>query len=157
VWHRGRAKLLCFRKIKAFILVEVLIALSITAISLVPLLHLLVVSIFMVDSAGCLSKATLIGNAKLAEVVSKGYPEVGSDRDVIEDESSNVTFKLQVSISDAHAKELEDINVSGLREVSVSVTWMDGQRQKRISLSTYISIDQIVASTTLIGKNTPQQ
>lgn len=146
-----------FRKIRAFTLVEVLLALSITAIALVPLLHLLVVSISMVDSAGCLSQATLIANAKLSEVISKGYPEIGNDKGYIENEGSDIVFVWQVSVTDAHTKELEDIGLSGLRKVNVAVTWNEGQREKQVSLSTYVCIDQIVTRTTLEGKGSPQQ
>ena len=75
--HRRRSKLLFVNRIRAFTYVEVLLALSITAIGLVPLMHFLVVSISLVDSARYLSQATLIGNAKLAEFVGKGYPDIG--------------------------------------------------------------------------------
>lgn len=157
VRHRRRPKLLYFRKIRAFTLVEVLLALSITVISLVPLLHLLVVSISMVDSAGCLSRATLIANAKLAEVVGKGYPEIGTDSGNIENEGNDVVFEWQVSVTDARSKELEDIGLSGLRKVNVAITWNEGRAQKQMSLSTYVSIDQIVTRTTLKGKGSPQR
>ena len=136
---------------------EVLLALSITVISLVPLLHLLAVSISMVDSAGCLSQATLIANAKLAEVIGKGYPEIGTDSGEVENEGSDVVFEWQVSVTDARAKELEDIGLSGLRRVNVVVTWLEGQRRKQVSLSTYVCTDQIVTRTTLEGKGSPQQ
>lgn len=157
VRHHRKPKLLRFHKIRAFTLVEVLLALSIIVISLVPLLHLMVVSISMVDSAGCLSQATLISNAKLSEVISKGYPEIGTDSGEVENEGSDVVFKWQVSVTDVRTKELEDIGLSGLRRVSVAVTWNEGQREKQVSLSTYVSIDQIVTRITLKRENIPQQ
>lgn len=149
--------MLCVSEIKAFTLVEVLIALTITVISLVPLLHLLVTSISMMDTAGCLSRATLIGKAKLAEVIAQGYPEIGTDNGNFENEGNEVIFEWQVSVTDALAKELEEIGLTGLRRVNVAVTWREGLGQKQVSLSTYVSIDQVVTMTALEGKSTPQQ
>ncbi|MBL7186791.1 MAG: prepilin-type N-terminal cleavage/methylation domain-containing protein [Phycisphaerae bacterium] len=148
---------MCVSEIKAFTLVEVLIALTITVISLVPLLHLLVTSISMMDTAGCLSRATLIGKAKLAEVIAQGYPEIGTDNGNFENEGNEVIFEWQVSVTDALAKELEEIGLTGLRRVNVAVTWREGLGQKQVSLSTYVSIDQVVTMTALEGKSTPQQ
>lgn len=136
---------------------EVLLALSIVVIGLVPLLHLLVVSILMVDSAGCLSQATLIGNAKLAEVVGEGYPEIGTDSGDIENEGSDVVFEWEVSAADDSPIELEEMNLSGLRRVNVTVVWNEGIRQRQISLSTYIALDQTVTQTTSEPQSTPQQ
>ena len=155
--RRRGPKLLCVSEIKAFTLVEVLIALTITVISLVPLLHLLVTSISMMDTAGCLSRATLIGKAKLAEVIAQGYPEIGTDNGNFENEGNEVIFEWQVSVTDALAKELEEIGLTGLRRVNVAVTWREGLGQKQVSLSTYVSIDQVVTMTALEGKSTPQQ
>ena len=140
---------LYLRKLKAFTLLEVLIALSITAIGLIPLLHLLVTSISVMDSAGCLSQASLIGNAKLAEVAGMGCPHVGTDSGTINYEGSDIIFKWQVIVADAHIKEFEGIDLRDLRKVSVDVIWNEGQKQKQISLSTYVTTDQMTIVNTL--------
>ena len=157
VRHRRRSKLLCVSETKAFTLVEVLIALAITVISLVPLLHLLVTSISMMDTAGCLSRATLIGKAKMAEVVGEGYPEIGTDNGNVENEGNEVVFGWQVSVTDALINELEEIGLSGLRQVNVAVTWREGLGQKEVLLSTYVSMDQVVTRTALEGKSIRHQ
>jgi len=138
-------------------MVEVLIALTITVISLVPLLHLLVTSISMMDTAGCLSRATLIGKAKMAEVVGEGYPEIGTDNGNVENEGNEVVFGWQVSVTDALINELEEIGLSGLRQVNVAVTWREGLGQKEVLLSTYVSMDQVVTRTALEGKSIRHQ
>lgn len=118
---------------------EVLIALSITAIALVPLLHLLVTSITIMDSAGCISRASLIGNAKLAETVGRGYPQIGTDSGVIREQDRDVAFKWKVTVADARDKELSELNLNDIRSVTVTVMWDEGQRQKNISVSTYVT------------------
>jgi len=146
-------KCLYLHKLKAFTLLEVLIALSVTAIGLIPLLHLLVTSISVMDSAGCLSQASLIGNAKLAEVVGMGRPHVGTDSGTINYEGSDVIFKWQVIVADAHIREFEGIDLSDLRKVNIDVIWNERQRQKQTSLSTYVTTNQMTIVNTLRGNS----
>ena len=136
---------------------EVLLALSIVVIGLVPLLHLLVRSISIVDSAQCLSQATLIGSAKLAEAVSAGCPEIGTDNGRIENEDNDLVFEWKVSVADDSLRELEEMNLSGLRKVNVTVVWNEGIRQRQISLSTYVTLDNTVVQTTLEPQSTPKR
>ncbi len=125
----------------AFTLMEVLVALAITAISVIPLLHLLVTSISTMDSAGCLSHASLIANEKLAETVSRGYPELGTESGVIDNKENNVAYYWQVDVTDARQKELADLNLRDLRKVNVCVQWNQGQAKKQISMSTLVCGD----------------
>ena len=97
----SKNKLSSSRKIRAFTLIEVLISLSIVAIALVPLLQLLVRSINVMDSASCLSRASLIGNAKLAEIAGKGYPQIGTDSGVIRQQGRENVFQWEVKVTDA--------------------------------------------------------
>ena len=139
-----KIKRLYFNKVKGFTLMEVLIALAIMAISLIPLLHLLVVSISMRDSASCLSYASMAANAKLAEAVSKGYPELGTESGIIDNETSKVAYKWQVDITDARQKDFEELHLSNLRTVKVCVMWNQGQIKKQVNVSTLISPESTV-------------
>jgi type II secretory pathway pseudopilin PulG len=132
-------------KVSAFTLVEVLLALAVIVIGLVPLLHLLIVSVLTVSSADCLSEATMIGNAKMAEVVGAGYPDLDTDRGSIESENNNTVFDWQVTVTDAHIDGLEDTDLTGLRKVNVAVTWNEGIGQKGIYFSTYVCAEHIVS------------
>jgi prepilin-type N-terminal cleavage/methylation domain-containing protein len=138
-------KISYFHKVKAFTLVEVLIALAITAISLIPLLHLLVISISAMDSASCLSQASLIANAKLAEAVSRGYPKLGTENGIID--NSNVLYEWHVNITDEQQKITEKLTLSDLRKVNVSVLWSQGQAKRQINVSTLISPERAVTET----------
>ncbi len=140
-----------FHKAPAFTLLEVLIALAVTAISLIPLLHLLVISISAMDSASCLSHASLIANAKLAEAVSRGYPELGTENGFID--NSNVLYEWQVNITDDRQKMNEKLTLSDLRKVNVSVLWNQGQTKKQINVSTLISPERVVTETVYHDKN----
>ena len=146
MWKNSTTKL-SLRSIRAFTLIEVLIALAITLIGLVPLLHLLTTSILMTDSAWNLSQATLIGNARLAEVISHNDLKIGTDKGSIECQEKEIVFDWQSKVTEADIEELQEINPTGLRKVTVTVMWPEGQSQKEISLTTYFFIDKTVIKT----------
>jgi prepilin-type N-terminal cleavage/methylation domain-containing protein len=135
---------LSLRKIRAFTLIEVLIALAITLIGLVPLLHLLTTSILMTDSAWNLSQATLIGNARLAEVISQNDLKIGTDKGSVESREKEIVFDWQSEVTQADIEELQEIYPTDLRKVTVIVMWPEGQNKKKISLTTYVFIDKTV-------------
>ena len=137
-------------KISAFTLIEVLVALAITVIGLVPLLHLLTTSILMTDSAWNLSQATLIGNAKLAEVISDNNLEIGTDQGSVESQEKEIVFDWQSKVTEEQIEELEDMGLMGMHKVTVTVMWHEGQSRKQIFLTTYVFIDKTVTKTSAI-------
>ena len=150
MWKNSKTRLLNPGKIDAFTLIEVLIALAITLIGLVPLLHLLTTSILMADSAWNLSQATLIGNSKLAEVIAENNLEIGIDQGSVESEEKEIVFDWQSKVIEANINELEDTGLKDLRKVTVTVTWHEGQSQKQIFLTTYVFVDKTVTKTSAI-------
>lgn len=150
MWKNSKTRLLNPGKIDAFTLIEVLIALAITLIGLVPLLHLLTTSILMADSAWNLSQATLIGNSKLAEVIAENNLEIGIDQGSVESEEKEIVFDWQSKVIEANINELEDTGLKDLRMVTVTVTWHEGQSQKQIFLTTYVFVDKTVTKTSAI-------
>ncbi len=140
---------MCRQRRNGFTLIEVLVALAITAISLAALLRLLVININTMDTASCLSRAGIIANAKLAEVVSGGYPKVGTDSGRIEYEDNNTVYSWQVNVTDEKVDKLEKLNLHGLRKVNVRVQWNQGQREKEISMSTFVCPDREIKDTLL--------
>ena len=132
------------RTIRGFTLIEVLIALAVTVIGLVPLLHLLTSSILMTDSAWNLSQATLIANARIAEVISQNDIKIGTEKGSVECREKEIVFDWQSKITQAYIEELQEANTNGLLKVTVTVMWPEGQGQKEISLTTYVFIDKTV-------------
>jgi len=150
MWKNSKTRLLNLGKIDAFTLIEVLIALAITLIGLVPLLHLLTTSILMADSAWNLSQATLIGNSKLTEVITENNLEIGTDKGSVESQEKEIVFDWKSTVTEADIEELEDTGLTGLRKVMVTVMWREGQNQKQIFLTTYVFIDKTVTKTSAI-------
>ena len=150
MWKNSKTKLSSLQITRGFTLIEVLIALAITVIGLVPLLHLLTASILMTDSAWNLSQATLIGNTRLAEVVSQNDLEIGTERGSIENQDKDMVFEWQSKVTEAFIEELQETNLADLRKVTVTVMWYEGQRSKQISLTTYVFIDKTMVKSSAI-------
>ncbi len=143
----GKTRLLYLHKVGAFTLIEVLIALAVTVIGLVPLLHLLTTSILMTDSAWNLSQATLIGNSRLVEVITGNNLEIGTDKGSVESQEKEIVFDWQSNVTEAQIEELEDTGLTGIHKVTVTVMWHEGQNRKQIFLTTYVFIDKTVTKT----------
>ena len=140
-------------KRKGFTLIEVLVALAITAISLVALLRLLVININTMDSASYLSRASIIGNEKLAEVVGDGNPETGTQSGRIQYEDNNAIFNWFVNVTDEQPEGIDKLNLHGLKKVNVRVVWKQGRNEKEISMSTYTCPDNEIKDV-LMADNT---
>lgn len=137
----------------AFTLLEVLVALAITAIGLVPLLHLLITSISAMDSASYLSHATFIANEKLAEAEDKGYTRLGNESGVIENEDNNAVYKWQVDVTEPQQSEIKELKLNGLKKINVCVLWNEGLTKKQVTMSTLIYPEQESSNTKKPDRN----
>ena len=122
-----------------FTLIEVIVALAVMAIGLVTLLNLQLVSIRMTHHAYAKSQAALLAEARMAEAIANGFPEIGSMTGTVEDADRAIAFDWQTTVSDLHVAAFQDTAVSGLRRVEVVVTWEAGQSLERVSMSTCVS------------------
>lgn len=147
---KSKSKFFSLSTVRAFTLIEVLIALVITVMALVPLLHLLTTSILMNDSAWNLSQATQIGNARLAEVISQADPDVGTDKGSVESLTKEMVFDWQSQVTEAFIEELEETDLADLRKVTVTVTWDEGQSRKQIFFTTYVFVDKSMIKSSAI-------
>ena len=141
------------RERNGFTLIEVLVALAITAISLVALLRLLVVNINTMDSASYLSRASLIGNEKIAEIVSDGNLENGTQSGLIQYDDNNTVFNWQVNVTEEQPEGIKTINLHGLKKVNVRVVWKQGRSERQVSMSTYICPDKEIKDVLMADNN----
>ena len=126
---------------RAFTLLEVVIALAITSISLLALLKLHVVSSALADTAELTSQAVLIGDGKIAETLAEGYPNLGVTTGIVE--HSNISFPWRREVTEAHPAQFGNFNPNLLkteiRKISVNIKWKTGLGYKYFDLSTYIA------------------
>jgi general secretion pathway protein I len=134
----------------AFTLVEVLVALCIVLIALVPLLQLHVVSIDGQDSATRLAHAVDVAQEVMAEVAGAVPCELGTRVGQAQPRAEGDVYDWRATVEQAEWSGLRDINLDGLRRIEVVVTWRNGIRARQVSLCTwvYVSISSVPARAT---------
>ncbi len=123
-----------------FTLMEVLVALCIVLIALVPLIHLHVASIRMIDSGSHMARATLVAGDRLAEILARDVPELGKSSGHVKDETRDVVYRWTSVVTDAPVPALESARLMGLRQVHVDVAWQDGEREAAVSFDTLVCL-----------------
>jgi len=137
-FHRTRRRT-PFAKSPGFTFLEVLIALCILLIALVPLIQLHVTSIRLIDSSSRAARATLLANAKLAEITATEIPELGRANGRIE-ESRGLTFHWRSIVEKADPPELAEAALLGIRHVHVEMSWREGSQDATVSADTFVRI-----------------
>ena len=123
-----------------FTLMEILVALCIVLIALVPLIHLHVTSIRMIDSGSHMARATLVAGDRLAEILARDVPELGKSSGRVKDETRGTVYHWSSVVTDAPVPALESARLMGIRQVHVDVTWQDGEREAIVSLDTLVHV-----------------
>jgi len=123
-----------------FTFMEILVALCIVLIALVPLIHLHVTSVHMIDSGSHIARATLVANDRLAEILARDIPELGKLSGRVEEETRGTVYRWTSTVTDAPLPQLESVRLMGIRQVHVDVTWQDGEREAMVSLDTLVHI-----------------
>jgi type II secretion system protein I len=116
-----------------FSFIEAAVALAIVSICLLTLLALHTTSINLADAAHQNTEAALLAEQKMAEILALGYPQTGNDSG-----TEKTGFKWRTEITDAEPPLLKT-DITGLRKVTVDVTWNRGETAKNLRISSYIA------------------
>lgn len=122
---------------RAFTFVEVIVALAVVSISLLALLRLHIISITMADAAETTSQAIFLAEGKIAEALALVYPEVGTSSGSVE--NNNLRFCWQTEVADLGLQQTDEADITGLRKISVDVSWKEGAGRKQLQMSTYVA------------------
>ena len=122
---------------RGFSFVEVVIALAIVSISLLALIRLHLGSIRLAETARMTSRAVFLADQKIAEMLALGYPKEGANCGTAEEDA--VCLHWQTEVTSLQLPQLEQADVTGLREISVDVSWEQGIGRKHIRMSTYVA------------------
>lgn len=125
----------------AFTFVEVMVALAIVSISLLALIRLHIISINMTDAAEIAAQATFVAEEKIADTLALGYPEEGTCSGAVE--KNGLVFDWRTEVTGLRPRELAKVDVAGLREILVDVSWKQGTGRKHLQMSTYVADRQI--------------
>jgi Tfp pilus assembly protein PilW len=123
-----------------FTFMEILVALCIVLIALVPLIHLHVTRIHMIDFGSHMARATLVANDRLAEILARDVPELGKSTGRVEEETGGTVYRWTSVVTDAPVPALESVRLMGIRQVHVDVAWQDGERNAVVSLDTLVHV-----------------
>ena len=124
-------------KHNGFTFIEVLAALAIIAIALVALLRLHLISIRSTQRSDTLTRAGLLAQEKMAQLVAEGYPPIGSQDGSVSQGELDLSWQ-----TDVREFQLPDYKLEApfkLREVSVNVSWKNGGHDKHFRLATLVT------------------
>lgn len=122
---------------RAFSLIEVLVALAIVSIALLALLRLHVVNIRVSERTERMSLALLLAKQKMAEIRAEELPELGNRNGSVADDGSAMVYDWETFVTEAPLDELTERQVV-VRNVRVRVSWPDGGR-KHVELATVMA------------------
>ncbi|MGD2095456.1 MAG: prepilin-type N-terminal cleavage/methylation domain-containing protein [Phycisphaerales bacterium] len=124
-------------RIVGFTFMEVIVALTIVSIALVGLIRLHLISIRMVEAAELTSQAVLLAEEKIAETLSLGYPQKGTESGTVERNAMSMNWRTEVT--DLQSNRLAETGIKGLRKISVDIGWEQGTAYKNLQMSTYVA------------------
>ena len=128
---------------RGFTLLEAVAALAVASIALLALLQLQLVSIRTADKAEVMTRAVLLAQAKMAEALSSGYPQIGVRSDTIEAQGDQLTWRVEVTDAHLPLSYRPPDGRDRARKLSVDVTWQKGPGEKHIGLTTYVAENTI--------------
>jgi general secretion pathway protein I len=135
MWNRRQAKQRYRPQAAGFTLLEVVVAVAIVALLLVPLLHLHILSMDAIIRSQDLTTAVLLTQGRLAAMGP--FPEAGEEEGSYE-EPELAKFKWQTTVTE-HKFDTEGGTSVAVRHIAVTVTWADGQQEHHYSLESYAS------------------
>jgi general secretion pathway protein I len=122
--------------VAGFTLLEVMVALALVAIALVPLLRLHLLSLDATMRAQGLTTAVLLAQELMTGMPP--FPEPGEEQGGFEDPSL-AGFRWQTAVTESEVILGESVQVVKLRHIEVTVVWIEGQREQFYTLETYVA------------------
>ena len=137
MWTRGRANPSCWPHHTAgFTLLEVMAAMAIVALLLVPLLRLHLLSMDATIRSQDLTTAVLLTQGRLAAMGT--FPEPGEEEGVYE-EPELAKYRWQTVVTEHKFDAAGAAASVDVRHIEVTVRWADGQHERHYSLEAYAS------------------
>ena len=136
MWSRRRVKQTCRPHTAGFTLLEVVAAMAIVALLLMPLLRLHLLSMDATVRSQDLTTAVLLAQARLTAMGD--FPESGEAEGTYE-EPELEKYKWQSTVTE-HKFDAEggDGGVV-IRHIEVTVSWTDGRNERHYMLESYVS------------------
>ena len=135
-WRVRQWRIFCYPGAAGFTLLEVMVALAIVAIALVPLLRLHLLSLDATMRAQDLTTAVLLAQEHLAALPP--FPEPAEEKGGYDDPTL-AGFRWQTVVTESEVILGESVQLVKLRHIAVTVLWIEGQREHHYTLETYVA------------------
>ncbi len=122
------------RQSAGFTLLEVLVALAVVALTLVPLLRLHLLSLDATLRAQDLTTAVLLAQGQLAAMGV--FPETGENAGKYDHPDLN-RFRWETIVTEQAFDPSNNTSEIKVRQIAVRVLWADGQREQQYFLEAY--------------------
>jgi general secretion pathway protein I len=121
---------------KGFTLLEVLVALAIMAIAITLILQLFSADLRAIVRSGDLTSATIKGESRIREILAEPSLTEKAWSEITED-----GYRMDVVLSEVIRERTDNLPVR-LMQVTLTVRWMEGIREKILSLKTMKMVDK---------------
>ena len=118
-----------------FTLVEILVTLTILSAALPALLQAFTSATRNQGLSDNSTTALYLLKFRMAEIEMSGYPDVGQETDEF---GENTRYRWRSVVEDIQSEEVENI-----RRVMVTITWQHRNRERSMSMSTFIADRQM--------------
>ena len=118
-----------------FTLVEILVTLTILSAALPALLQAFTSATRNQGLSDNSTTALYLLKFRMAEIEMSGYPDVGQETDEF---GENTRYRWRSVIEDIQSEEVENI-----RRVMVTITWQHRNRERSMSMNTFIADRQM--------------
>ena len=125
---------------QGFTLLEILVAMAIMAIAVTLVLQLFSVNLRAVSFAGGMSSAAIRGEDRLREILAAPTLMESSWGEVSED-----GYRLDISIAELLKERTDNLPVK-LMEVSLTIYWIEGQKERSLNLKSQKMADKTVSA-----------
>ncbi len=136
------------RAARGFTLLEVLIAVALLGLALVPLLGSMNASLNLAYSAKMKTIATLLGRERMTRVELAGFPALGDSNGDFGEQAA--AFQWKQSVVEPPA----GLDPDTVREVHLWVTWSEGSTERDYQLTDFI-VDPAASGQTSTDPNNP--
>ena len=114
-----------------FTLVEILVTLAILAAVLPAILHVFASAARNQGLSDNRTTVLYLLKFRMAEIEMAGYPDVGEETGEF---GNNTRYRWSSIVEDVESEEVENV-----RKVQVTVTWQHRNRERSMSMNTYIA------------------
>jgi type II secretion system protein I len=121
---------------KGFTLLEVLVSLAIMAIAVTLVVQLFSADLRAIVRSGDITSAAVRGDSRIREILTEPF-----SADKVWSETTEDGYRMDVSISEVMKERTDNLPVR-LMEVVLTVRWMEGIKEKSLSLKTVKMVEK---------------